>query len=83
MPTRVLRRIGVALRDEPAAELGLGALAAMATAGLFSLLLTWWSGPVDTAVPLEKGNSITFVRLGSALVLAGFCFWWIRRRRLG
>jgi hypothetical protein len=50
-----------------AAKLGLGALAAMATAGLFSLLLTWWSGPVDTAVPLEKGNSITFVRLGFVL----------------
>jgi hypothetical protein len=50
-----------------AAKLGLGALAAMATAGLFSLLLTWWSGPVDTAVPLAKGNSITFVRLGFVL----------------
>jgi hypothetical protein len=50
-----------------AAKLGMGALAAIATAGLFSLMLTWWSGPVDTAVPLEKGNSITFVRLGFVL----------------
>jgi hypothetical protein len=50
-----------------AAKLGLGALAAMAIAGLFSLMLTWWSGPVDTAVPLEKGNSITFARLGFVL----------------
>ena len=50
-----------------AAKLGLGALAAMATAGLFSLLLTWWSGPVDTAVPLEQGPNITIIRLGYAL----------------
>jgi hypothetical protein len=50
-----------------AAQLGVGALAAMATAGLFSLLLTWWSGPVDTASPFAKGNSITFLRLGFVL----------------
>jgi hypothetical protein len=48
-----------------AAKLGLGALAAVATAGLFSL--TWWSGPVDTAIPFGKGNSITFIRLGYLL----------------
>ncbi len=47
-----------------AAKLGVGALAAMATAGLFSLLLTWWSGPIDTAAPFAKRNSITFLRLG-------------------
>jgi hypothetical protein len=50
-----------------AAKLGLGALAAMATGGLFSLLLTWWSGPIDTAAPFGKGNSITFLRLGFVL----------------
>jgi len=50
-----------------AAKLGVGALAAMATVGLFSLLLTWWSGPVDTAAPFAKGNSITFLRLGFVL----------------
>lgn len=50
-----------------AAKLGLGALAAMATAGLFSLLLTWWSGPIDTAAPFAKSNSITFLRLGFVL----------------
>jgi hypothetical protein len=50
-----------------AAKLGVGALVAMATAGLFSLLLTWWSGPIDTAAPFDKGNSITFLRLGFAL----------------
>ena len=45
----------------------MGALAAMATTGLFSLLLTWWSGPIDTASPFDKGNSITFLRLGFVL----------------
>jgi ABC-2 family transporter protein len=50
-----------------AAKLGVGALAAMATAGLVSLLLTWWSGPIDTAAPFAKGNSITFLRLGYVL----------------
>jgi ABC-type transport system involved in multi-copper enzyme maturation permease subunit len=50
-----------------AAKLGVGSLAAMATAGLFSLLLTWWSGPIDTAAPFAKGNSITFLRLGFVL----------------
>lgn len=39
----------------------------MAVAGLFSLLLTWWSGPIDTAAPIAKGNSITFLRLGFVL----------------
>jgi hypothetical protein len=50
-----------------AARLGLAALTAVAFAGLFSLLLTWWSGPVDTAIPLEDGNSISFIRLGFVL----------------
>src|SRR5262249_37291358 len=50
-----------------AAKLGVGTLAAIATAGLFSLLLTWWSGPIDTAAPFAKGNSITFLRLGFVL----------------
>jgi len=39
----------------------------VATAGLFSLLLTRWSGPLDTAAPFAKGNSITFLRLGFVL----------------
>ena len=50
-----------------AAKLGVGVPAAMATAGLFSLLLTWWSGPVDTASPFAKDNSVTFLRLGYVL----------------
>jgi len=31
-------------------KLGLIGLAAIATAGLFSLLITWWAGPIDQAV---------------------------------
>ena len=50
-----------------AAKLGAGTLAAMATASLFSLLLTWWSGPIDTAAPFARGNSVTFLRLGFVL----------------
>jgi hypothetical protein len=50
-----------------AAKLGVGALAAVAAAGLFSLMLTWWSGPIDTAAPFAKGISITFLRLGFVL----------------
>jgi ABC-2 family transporter protein len=50
-----------------AVKLGVVGLAAMATAGLFSLLLTWWSGPIDTATGLKEGTSVTFIRLGFVL----------------
>jgi len=50
-----------------AAKLGVGALAAMITAGLFTLLLSWWSSPVDTASPLAENNGVMFIRLGYAL----------------
>jgi hypothetical protein len=42
-------------------------LGAMAIAGLFSLLMTWWAGPIDTAAALKENNSITFIRLGFML----------------
>lgn len=35
-----------------ATKLGLACLAAVATAGLFSLLITWWASPVDEALAL-------------------------------
>ena len=35
-----------------ATKLGFIALAAMATAGLFSLLITWWADPIDKALAL-------------------------------
>jgi hypothetical protein len=47
-----------------AVKLGVIGLAAMATAGLLSLMLTWWSSPVDTAASLKSGNGISFIRLG-------------------
>lgn len=47
-----------------AVKLGVVGLGAMATAGLLSLMLTWWSSPIDTAASLKTGNSISFIRLG-------------------
>ena len=44
-----------------AAKLGLIGLAAMATAGLLSLMVTWWSGPIDqAAVPGDMGQLSRF-----------------------
>jgi ABC-type transport system involved in multi-copper enzyme maturation permease subunit len=47
-----------------AVKFGVVGLGAMATAGLLSLMLTWWSSPIDTAASLKTGNSISFIRLG-------------------
>ena len=45
-----------------AAKLGLVGLVAMATAGLLSLILTWWSGPIDRAggFPVTAGQLSRF-----------------------
>jgi hypothetical protein len=40
-----------------AAKLGVIALAAMAVAGLFSWLITWWSGPIDRADAMPGYNT--------------------------
>jgi hypothetical protein len=50
-----------------AVKLAVTGLAAMVTAGLLSLMLTWWSGPLDTAAGLKSGNSISFIRIGPVL----------------
>lgn len=51
-----------------AAKLGLAGLAAVATAGLFSLLITWWASPVDRALSLAGANAdIGLVRMDPAL----------------
>jgi hypothetical protein len=55
---------GVSRTRWMAVKLGVIGLAAMATAGLLSLMLTWWSSPVDTASGLKDGGSISFIRLG-------------------
>ena len=50
-----------------AIKLGLVGLLAMATAGLLSLMLTWWSSPIDTAISLSGSTRIDLARLGPAL----------------
>jgi hypothetical protein len=40
-----------------AAKLGLIGLAAMTAAGLISLMVTWWAGPVDRAIQTARSNS--------------------------
>ena len=50
-----------------AVKLGLVGLAAMATAGLLSLMLTWWSSPMDTALNMGATSRINLSRLGPAL----------------
>lgn len=51
-----------------AIKLGLIGLAATATAGLFSLLITWWASPMDRALSLAGLNSaIGLVRLDPTL----------------
>jgi hypothetical protein len=39
-----------------AVKLGLIGLAAVATAGLLSLMITWWAGPIDHALSLVGGS---------------------------
>jgi hypothetical protein len=42
-----------------AVKLGLIGLAAMATAGLLSLMVTWWASPIDSALGLPAGRNGT------------------------
>jgi hypothetical protein len=50
-----------------AVKLGLIGLLAMATAGLLSLMVTWWASPIDTAFNLDTGHRTTLTRLGPLL----------------
>jgi hypothetical protein len=50
-----------------AVKLGLVGLAAMATAGLLTLMLTWWSSPIDTALSMGTTSRINLTRLGPVL----------------
>ncbi len=53
-----------------AVKLGLVGLAAVATAGLLTLMISWWAGPIDHALTYGGQNApITFSRL-SPLVFA-------------
>jgi ABC-2 family transporter protein len=46
-----------------AVKLGLLALAAMVTAGLLSLMVTWWASPIDRTLALGGGHATAFDRL--------------------
>ena len=50
-----------------AVKLGVVGLASMATAGLLSLMLTWWSSPLDRAGALKGNDSFSFGRLAPVL----------------
>jgi hypothetical protein len=50
-----------------AVKLGLIGLASMATAGLFSLMLTWWSSPMDSVLEIPYGHRLSFERFGPVL----------------
>lgn len=50
-----------------AVKFGLVGLAAVTAAGLFSLMLTWWSSPMDSALEIPYGHRLTFERFGPIL----------------
>jgi hypothetical protein len=50
-----------------AVKLGLTGLASVATAGLLSLMLTWWSSPMDAALEIPYGHRLLLERLGPVL----------------
>ena len=51
-----------------AVKLGLVGLASVATVGLFSLVLTWWSSPMDSALPVPYGHRLILARFGPVLL---------------
>jgi hypothetical protein len=48
-------------------KLGMTGLAAVATAGLLSLMVTWWSGPADSALEVPYGHRLSLQRLAPVL----------------
>jgi hypothetical protein len=50
-----------------AVKLGLIGLASVATAGLLSLMLTWWSSPMDSTLGIPYGHRLLLERLGPVL----------------
>jgi hypothetical protein len=50
-----------------AIKLAIIALAAMATTGLLSLMLTWWSSPIDRAASLNPTHGISLIRMAPVL----------------
>ena len=50
-----------------AVKLGLVGLAGVATAGLLSLMLGWWSSPMDSTLEIPYGHRLLLERLGPVL----------------
>ncbi len=50
-----------------AVKLGLVGLGSVATAGLLSLMLTWWSSPMDSTLEIPYGHRLLLERLGPVL----------------
>ena len=50
-----------------AVKLGLIGLASVATAGLLSVMLTWWSSPLDSTFEIPYGHRLLLERLGPVL----------------
>lgn len=50
-----------------AIKLGLVGLLTAATAGLLSLMLTWWSSPIDTTFSMTSSTKLNLTRLGPIL----------------
>lgn len=50
-----------------AVKLGLVGLASVAAAGLLSLMLTWWSSPMDRTLEIPYGHRLLLERLGPVL----------------
>jgi hypothetical protein len=50
-----------------AVKLGLAGLASMATAGLLSLMLGWWSSPMDSSLEIPYGHRLLLERFGPVL----------------
>jgi hypothetical protein len=57
-----------------AAKLGVVGLASVAVAGLLSLMLTWWSSPIDTATANRFGVAVFSLRDITPLGYAAFAF---------
>ena len=57
-----------------AAKLGVVGLASVAVAGLLSLMLTWWSSPIDTANANRFGDAMFSLRDITPLGYAAFAF---------
>ena len=59
------------------AKLGLVGLAAVATAGLLSLMVTWWASPIDHAASLAGGSLLVAAGGGTGVHSTWFVETWL------